>query len=171
MLCVIAKINDDAAAKLDRIRKAALPDNAALQPLHAHITLASYIGDDERHFIGACKEALKDVSPFEVEYEKIEVLDETSIIAAIPGKSVFLESLHRKIAENYNDSLDNWTGTDRWYPHTTLFHDMQADLHGICQTMSENFLPFHAGICRIEFSRVLESGYEIMDAIDLFMVF
>ena len=44
MLCVIAKLNEEATEKLMSIRTAALSD-AALKPLHGHITIASYTGN------------------------------------------------------------------------------------------------------------------------------
>lgn len=78
-----------------------------------------------------------------------------------------LEVLHRRIAEAYNDSLNPWTQADRWYPHTTLLYDPNLDLHRICGEMSGHFTPFSAQISRIEFSRALESGYEIIDRVEL----
>ena len=40
-------------------------------------------------------------------------------------------------------------------------------LHWICRKMAASFLPFTAQISGIEFSRVLESGYEIIDRVEL----
>lgn len=118
MLCVIAKLNEEATEKLMSIRTAAL-------------------------------------------------LDASSIIVASPEKSGALEALHRRIAEEYNDSLNPWTQADRWYPHTTLLYDPNLDLHRICRKMAAHFMPFAAQISGIEFSRVLESGYEIIDRVEL----
>lgn len=166
MLCVIAKLNAEATEKLMSIRTAALSD-AALKPLHGHITIASYTGNHKAQFVRFCKSLLEGTSSFAVRYEKIEVLDASSIIVASPEKSGTLEDLHRRIAEAYNDSLNPWTQTDRWYPHTTLLYDPNLDLHRICGEISGHFTPFSAQISRIEFSRVLESGYEIIDRVEL----
>ena len=166
MLCVIAKLNEEATEKLMSIRTAALSD-AALKPLHGHITIAAYTGDRQAQFVRFCKSLLEGTSAFAVWYEKIEVLDASSIIVASPEKSGALEALHRRIAEEYNDSLNPWTQADRWYPHTTLLYDPNLDLHRICGEMSGHFTPFSAQISRIEFSRVLESGYEIIDRVEL----
>lgn len=166
MLCVIAKLNEEATEKLMSIRTAALSD-AALKPLHGHITIASYTGNHEAQFVRFCKSLLEGTSAFAVRYEKIEVLDASSIIVASPEKSGALEVLHRRIAEEYNDSLNRWTQADRWYPHTTLLYEPNLDLHRVCGEMSGHFTPFSAQISRIEFSRVLESGYEIIDRVEL----
>lgn len=166
MLCVIAKLNEEATEKLMSIRTAALSD-AALKPLHGHITIAAYTGDRQAQFVRFCKSLLEGTSAFAVWYEKIEVLDASSIIVASPENSGALEVLHRRIAEAYNDSLNPWTQADRWYPHTTLLYEPNLDLHRICGEMSGHFTPFSAQISRIEFSRVLESGYEIIDRVEL----
>lgn len=166
MLCVIAKLNEEATEKLMSIRTAARSD-AALKPLHGHITIAAYTGDRQAQFVRFCKSLLEGTSAFAVRYEKIEVLDASSIIVASPENSGALEVLHRRIAEAYNDSLNPWTQADRWYPHTTLLYDPNLDLHWICGEMSGHFTPFSAQISRIEFSRVLESGYEIIDRVEL----
>ena len=166
MLCVIAKLNEAATEKLMSIRTAALPD-AGLKPLHGHITIAAYTGDRQAQFVRFCKSLLEGTSSFAVRYEKIEVLDASSILVASPENSGALEVLHRRIAEAYNDSLNPWTQADRWYPHTTLLYDPNLDLHRICGEMSGHFMPFSAQISRIEFSRVLESGYEIIDRVEL----
>lgn len=166
MLCVIAKLNEEATEKLMSIRTAALSD-AALKPLHGHITIAAYTGDRQAQFVRFCKSLLEGTSSFAVRYEKIEVLDASSIIVASPENSGALEVLHRRIAEEYNDSLNRWTQADRWYPHTTLLYEPNLDLHRICRKMEAYFLPFSAQISRIEFSRVLESGYEIIDRVEL----
>lgn len=166
MLCVIAKLNEEATEKLMSIRTAARSD-AALKPLHGHITIAAYTGDRQAQFVQFCKSLLQGTSAFAVRYEKIEVLEDTSIIVASPEKSGTLEVLHRRIAEAYNDSLNRWTQADRWYPHTTLLYEPNLDLHRICRKMEAYFLPFSAQISRIEFSRVLESGYEIIDRVEL----
>ena len=168
MLCVIAKLDETATGKLIQLQKTALPAGAEAKPLYGHITLAAYIGDDEPRFIRSCRSLLADVPPFAVEYDAIEVLEETSVIAAMPVKSGLLVSLHRRIAAAFADDLDRWTKDDSWLPHTTLLFDPQADLQGICANMISCFSPFAACVNRIEFSRVRENGYEIVDRMDLF---
>ncbi len=150
MLCVIGKLDDRAT---DRLR------NLLNTPLYGHITLATYLGDDEPQFIQYCKGL--DISPFQVEYTKAEVLDATSIIVATPEKTGMLDALNRCITDQYNSMLDPWTQRERWYPHTTLFYGPNTDLHALCREIG--FTPFKAGIHRIEFSRVVESGYDIVD--------
>ncbi len=166
MLCVIAKLDDEATKKLLRLQNDAIPSGADIKPLYGHITIAAYIGDDESCFIRSCMHLLKGFGAFEVVYNKIEVLDETSIIAAIPAKSAPLVFLHQRITEMFNESLNQWTKKDDWYPHTTLLFGPQLDLHGICRKMTDSFVPFTAYISKIEFSRVCGNTYEIVDCVD-----
>lgn len=166
MLCVIAKLNGEATEKLMAIRKAALSD-AVVTPLYGHITIATYVGDNEAQFIRFCKSLLAGMRSFPVRYEKIAVLEATSIIVASPEKSGPLEALHLGIAEKYNRFLHPWTQIGQWYPHTTLLYGPGLDLHRICREMSAFFVPFSSQISLIEFSRVLESGYAIVDSVVL----
>ena len=77
-------------------------------------------------------------------------------------------ALHRRIAEVYGGSLNEWTGSDEvWLPHTTLLYDPKADLPAVCRKMAADFAPFTAGIVGIEFSRVTPPGYEILGRADL----
>ena len=100
MLCVLAKISDDATEKLAAIQRSAFPDKEDFKPLHGHITLASYEGTDEAGFIRSCKELLKGTTSFDVFYEKVEEFDNPYNIVAKPGASVILYALHQKIAYN-----------------------------------------------------------------------
>ena len=167
MLCVIAKLDKRSTEKLTAIQKAAAPD-ADGKPLHGHITLAAYMGEDEAGFMAFCAALLKDVSRFSVKYTHLAVLEETSIVAALPEKTGVLSALHRRIAEVYGGSLDQWTCLDEtWLPHTTLLYDPKADLQKLCGKMAAAFAPFTAGVVGIEFSRVTPSGYEILGRADL----
>lgn len=166
MLCVIAKLNGEATEKLMAIRKAALSD-AVVKPLYGHITIATYTGDNEARFIRFCKSLLAGTPSFTVRYEKIAVLEATSIIVASPEKSGPLEALHLGIAEKYNRFLQPWTQIGQWCPHTTLLYGPGLDLQQICREMSPFFVPFSAKVSGIEFSRVLESGYAIVDSVAL----
>ncbi len=164
MLCVIAKTNAEATDRLQALCAAALPE---AKPIYGHITVASYMGDNERRFIRTCKAMLKDVHAFTVVYGRIVVLSATSILVAVPESSKALESLHARIAERFGAELDAWTGMDRWYPHTTLYYDPTADLEAIRRTVQMRFCPFSARIARIEFSRVDENGCTIVDSAEL----
>lgn len=111
MLCVIAKLDKRSTEKLTAIQRAAAPD-ADGKPLHGHITLAAYMGEDEAGFMAFCAALLKDVSRFAVNYTHLAVLEETSIVAALAEKTGTLAALHRRIAEVYGSSLNEWTGSD-----------------------------------------------------------
>lgn len=167
MLCVIAKPNPEATEKLKVIQKAELFATAGLKPLYGHITIATYTGAEEAQLVQFCKSLLAGTAPFAVRYEKVEVLEASSIIVASPEKSGTPETLHRLIAEEYGDALNRWTQADQWYPHTTLLYEPNADLHGICRKMTDSFRPFSTQISRIEFSRVLASAYDVIDSVEL----
>ena len=167
MLCAIARLDEEATRKLISLQKTAAGDSACPKLLHGHITIATYLGEKETRFIQDCKESLAGISAFTVSYRKIEVLEETSIIIAAPEKTGMLESVHQIISKQYEDALDKWTKPDKWYPHTTLLFRPDTDLYAICRNVSEHFVPFPARVCSIEFSRVLPSGFEIIDRLDL----
>lgn len=167
MLCVIAKLDSHATEKLRMLQKAAASYGAVPSALYGHITIAAYTPENDMDFVIGCKELLQGVGPFSVLFDKIEVLSETSIIVATPQKSGVLLTLHNRITAQYDAFLDHWTCDDTWYPHTTLLYNPHADLPRICQSMQETFSPFEAGVKSIEFSRVSETGYEIVDRIAL----
>ena len=166
MICVIAKLTPDATERLNILRKAVVSKELPVKPFYGHITIATYLPDDEE-FVQVCSEIIRETPSFRIRYAKLEVLSETSIIVAVPSKPDALLALHNKIAEKYGNSLDRWTcGTD-WYPHTTLLYDPDADLNVLCRNMQGYFIPFETCISRIEFSRVAETGYTILKSIDL----
>ena len=167
MLCVIAIPDPGADRKLARLREAVLPQAQSLPPLHAHITLATYLPEETGAFIRNCIRMFRETVSFPVTYERIEVLSETDVIAAIPSGSADLHSLHDRIVQAYGSSLDRWTSGDSWYPHTTLVYDPAADLPALCRAMRQHFIPFEARICRIEFSRVEETGYTVLESVSL----
>lgn len=75
------------------------------------------------------------------------------------------------IAEEYGESLNQWTRTDEmWLPHTTLLHDPDMDMidmRDICRKMESRFEPFTAVVESIEFSMVTEVGYKIVGGVEL----
>ena len=167
MLCVIAKLSSGATEKLRALREAAVPPERNLRPLYGHITLATYLPEDEERFITACAELVRGCRPFSVRYERIEFLPRTSIVVAAPAASEELISLHDRIAEAFSGSLDQWTGGEKWYPHTTLASGPAAELEPLCAELQRRFTPFDARIGRIEFSRVEDTGYTILRTMDL----
>ena len=136
MLCLIAKLDDSASAKLNAIRKAALPDSEQGKQIYGHITLASFLGERETAFVRSCRELIAEIPAFEVTYESLVILKETHIIVAKPGDSEILTTFHRRIAEKHGDDLDPWTKEDRWYPHTTLYYGPEEDLEQIFPEMT-----------------------------------
>ena len=162
MLCVIAKLSPGATEKLRALRETAVPPEWNLRALYGHITLATYLPEDEERFIMACAELIRGCRPFSVRSQQIEFLPRTSIVVAAPAASEELVSLHEKIAKAFSGSLDQWTGGDSWHPHTTLASGPAAELEPLCTELQRRFVPFEAWISRIEFSRVEDTGYTIL---------
>ena len=167
MLCMLAKLDTAATEKLAALQDAAPADFPGRRPLHGHITLAAYTGPDEASFLRFGRTLADGLPAFSVAYEKLAVLEETSILAALPEKTGALAELHRRAAEVFGGELDPWTRDAAWLPHTTLFYAPEADLQALCRRLSANFAPFSARVCALEFSRVLPSGYEIPDRVSL----
>lgn len=164
MLCVIAKLEEAARARLLAVQAAATRLGIPPRPLHGHITLVSYVGGDEADLIARCKDTLAPYRPFSVRYEETAVLAATSIIAALPQKSAQLCQLHDCLAALAPEELDPWSQAEVWLPHTTLVCHGTADLQAAAQRMRAEFAPFDAQITGIEFSRVTGSGYTVVDA-------
>ena len=167
MLCVIAKIDPKSKARFLKLQGKIEKLGISVKALHGHITLVSYIGEDEAAFIASCKEILSSCKVFPVCYDKIEVLASSCIVVASPRKEGVLEAVQRKIAEKWAKDLPDYMQADVWYPHTTLLQDMQADLGKIAQHLEENFEPFCGEVQTIEFSRVEKVGYTIVDTVEL----
>ena len=167
MLCVIAKIDPKSKARFLKLQGKIEKLGISVKALHGHITLVSYIGEDEAAFIASCKEILSSCKVFPVCYDKIEVLASSCIVVASPRKEGVLEAVQRKIAEKWAKDLPDYMQADVWYPHTTLLQDMQADLGKIARHLEENFEPFCGEVQTIEFSRVEKVGYTIVDTVEL----
>lgn len=167
MLCVIAKLDPRSTQTLRSLQEKIRPDSAGISPLYGHITLATYMGDNEAQLIRFCKTEFAELASFPVQYTKLAVWASTSILVALPEKSSALEAVHHRITEAFHDSLNPWTQEGLWQPHTTLLFEPALDLTQICRRGSMYFTPFSAEITRIEFSRILASGYEIVDHVDL----
>ena len=167
MICVIAKIDEESKEKLISTQQAAEPFDISIKPLYGHITIATYTGCEENLFVESCKKILCNESIFRVFYESIEVLSETSIVAATLRIDDRLKELHQQIRLRWEESLDIWTKDDRWTPHTTLLYHPHADLASIAGSMIERFQPFHAFVEAIEFSKVEPGEYSIVGCVKL----
>ena len=167
MLCVIAIIDHDSRDRLLKIQSIGEKFGIAPRHLHGHITLATYLGTEEDRFISSCKDILSGYHTCTVHYEKIQILSATSIIVATPEKISTLTDIQRDISDRWCDKLDRWTRAEVWEPHTTLVHRPGFDLEPVAGAMQEMFEPFSARIDRVEFSRVCDNGYEILETVSL----
>ena len=167
MLCVIAKVDDLARDRLNALCKIAEEFGFPARYLYGHITLVSYIGKNEREFIDQCKVALSGRKAFPVVYDRIELMPPTPSIVASPRRTQELTAIHGLLMSVAPSELNSWSSKELWHPHTTLFYHTEADLHTISKRMGNYFSPFSATVSRIEFSRVTDRGYEIIDSVML----
>ena len=165
MLCVIARIDPDSRERLSALRRSAAGSGAG--ELYGHVTLATYLGNEEDRFVASCRELISGCAAFSVRYGRIKLLPATSILVAALEKEGALLALHGRIAERWSGSLDEWTGEDLWLPHTTLLYDPVGDLAAAAAALAKAFVPFTARVERIEFSRVEETGYTIVGSVEL----
>ena len=101
MICVIAKLTPDATERLNILRKAVVSKKQPVKPFYGHITIATYLPDDEE-FVQVCSEIIRETPSFRIRYAKLEVLSETSIIVAVPSKpDADLNVLCRNMQEHF----------------------------------------------------------------------
>lgn len=171
MLCAIAAIDSAATERLAELEQAAERFDIPPQDVHGHITLATYIGDDEEAFISSCKSILAGYGKFPVYYDRVGTWicksGMRSFIGAFPRKEPAIMTIQKEIAGRWSAYLNEWTQEEVWNPHTSLLYIQGADLSAVAEAMQEMFEPFAAQVNRIEFSRVYENGYEIIDSIEL----
>ena len=166
-MCVIAKLDPESSEKLRSLQAISQQRGHRIKPLYGHITIAAFLSDDYQDHVRECRKMMNGLRSFTVSYRKVEVLKETSIIVASPEKAGILLQLHDMIAERFGPDLDRWTAGSDWYPHTTLVYDPEADLEQICSDIRQEFKPFEGYVNCIEFSQINETGYTIIDRIDL----
>ena len=175
MLCAIIVIDSDATERLSEVERIAERFGYPPKNVHGHITLATYIGDDEEKFISSCKTILSGFGKFPVYYDKVEAWESMSgiksFIVAVPRKEYAIVTLQEEISKDWTADLNSWTQKDTWNPHTSLKHVPGTDLSDVAKAMQVEFEPFVAQIDRIEFTRVYENegkwSYEIADFVEL----
>ena len=168
MLCAIAIIDPATTERLRCLRRLAEQFGAPPRDIHGHITLATYIGDDEESFISSCKTLLEGYKRFSVHYDAITIFDSSAVIVAVPRREPQLVSMQQDIARVWSADLNEWTQEDTWSPHTSLLYSRQLDLPAILQAMQAEFVPFTAHVDRIEFTHIHEDdSCELADFLTL----
>ena len=173
MLCAIAIIDPSATERLVKLQQISKRFGIPPRNVHGHITLATYIGDEEDRFISSCKTILSDYKKLSICYEKIEVFASSSVIVAVPRIGPDMAAIQKEISRRWAADLNEWTQGNVWHAHTTLVNDPKADLCTvaelctIAEAIQEQFEPFAAQIGKIEFSRVSKNGCEVIDSIEL----
>lgn len=175
MLCAIIVIDSGAADRLLKVAQIAERFGYPPRNVHGHITLATYIGDDEEAFISSCKSILSGFGKFPVYYDAVGTWvcksGARSFIGAFPRKEHTITAIQKEIAGSWSAYLNEWTQEDVWNPHTSLLYVQGADLSAVAEAMQREFEPFATQIDRIEFTRVYESedkcSFEIADFVEL----
>ncbi len=160
MLCAIVIVDSEAEARLLKVEKIAERFGFPSKNVHGHITLATYMGDDEEAFMSSCKSILSGYGKFPVYYDKVEAWASVSgvktFIVAVPRKEPVIVNIQKEISQSWSTDLNKWTREDAWNPHTSLMHIPGVDLSDVAEAMQKEFKPFVAQIDRIEFTRVFE---------------
>lgn len=171
MLCAIAIVCPAATERLAELEKVTERFDISPQDVHGHITLATYIGNDEEAFISSCKSILSGYGKFPVYYDAVGTWicksGMKSFIGAFPRKEPVIIAIQKEIAGRWSPYLNEWTQADVWNPHTSLLYVQGADLSAVAEAMQEKFEPFATQVNRIEFSRVYDNGYEMVDSFEL----
>lgn len=162
MLCVIAKLSEEAREKLLYVQNTVESFGLKKRPLYGHITLGTFVEGNEELLMERCRKALRGINPVKVCYEEILELDETYIVVAVLKRSAELLDLQRSVVQGQEELLDRWTHSEIWQPHTTLVHEPGMELKAVRDAMQAVFEPFETVIERVDFSRVTENGYEII---------
>ena len=103
ILCVIAKIDAASRMRLAGIQRIAEDFGIPVRELYGHITLATYLGEEEEAFVASCKASLPCRKAFPVRYDQIEVLDATSIMQSYDSAPVDLTATPRDYAYGRSD--------------------------------------------------------------------
>lgn len=166
MLCAIAKLDSAAQERLMYIAESVMHFGLTPKRVYGHITLATYISGDEGELLAYCKEALRAQPPITVYYDALKIISTNCIVVA-PCQTQELTALYSRLQTRYTEYLDEWTRGGAWLPHTTLAYHPTADLNAMLYEMNKRFAPFEAKISCVDFSRVTDSGYEILGCVDL----
>ena len=168
MLCTIAIIDPSATERLRKLRRIAEGFGAPPKNTHGHITLATYIGDDEDSFISSCKTILSGYKRFSVHYDEVTIFDASAVIVAVPRREDPIAAMQKDISRVWAADLNMWTQEDAWNPHTSLLYSRQLDLPAILKAMREKFEPFTAQVDRIEFTHINDDdSCELTDSLAL----
>ena len=65
MICVIAKLTPDATERLNILQKAVVSKKPPVKPFYGHITIATYLPDDEE-FVQVCSEIIRETPSFRI---------------------------------------------------------------------------------------------------------
>ena len=148
MIEVILKLDKSSRARLSWIQSFAASFGIVPKPIYGHISLGSIPDED----LIAYKESMKGQAVFSVDMDRIDILPNAPVIAAMAVKSDALEEIHRTVTADGN-----------WIPCVELLRDSVMNLSWVRTAMAGMFQPFSAQIERIEF---MKDG-TCVDAVDL----
>ena len=148
MIDVILKLENSARARLSWIQSFAASFGIVPKPIYGHIALGSV----EQGEVEACKAALAGLTAFEVDFEKIDILPDVPVVAALAVRQGVLEDIHTKAF-----------GNGDWTPCVELLRDPMVNMSWVRSAMREMFQPFTAKVVRIEFM----DGQTLVDTVEL----
>ena len=148
MIDVILKLENSARARLSWIQSFAASFGIVPKPIYGHIALTAV----EETAVENCKAALEGLKAFSVDFEKIDILPDVPVVAALAVREGVLEDVHSKLC-----------GDGEWMPCVELLRDPMVNMGWVRSAMREMFQPFSAKVERIEFM----DGNAVVDALEL----
>lgn len=148
MIEVILKLDKSSRARLSWIQSFAASFGLVPKPIYGHISLGM-IPDDR---LAACKEALKGQELLSVDFDRIGILPDAPVVAAMAVNHDRLEGIHNTVSPD-----------TEWMPCVELLRDSVMNLSWVRTAMGGMFEPFTAGVERIEFM----AGGTVVDTLEL----
>ena len=148
MIDVILKLENSARARLSWIQSFAASFGIVPKPIYGHICLCSV----EPENIESCKSAVTGLAAFSVDFEKIDILPDAPVVAALAAREGALEEIHTRLC-----------GDADWTPCVELLKDPMVNMGWVRTAMREMFKPFTAKVVRVEFM----DGNTVVDAVEL----
>lgn len=167
-LCVILVLDEEARTRLNNYLKHLENYDINADPVHGHITLASYLSDNITELVHYTRAFFLNVNQFHLKCTRIKRLTKVNV-SCFPNESQILRSLYETFHQKYDSLCDEYTklSTGQWTPHITMYNQSSGQSDFVEQVLKEAFVPFEANIVRVELSIVHDEGIETVFAYDL----
>lgn len=122
---------------------------------HPHITFAHYLSIDEDELIKHIDTFIQSISPFEVTFDKVMLLNQYVVITT--PFDFELKRYYALFHKKFSPLLNVYTQRENFIPHTTII----AGEHNI-KALEQDFKPVRLKIDKCEVSWIKTDGFEII---------